>query len=252
MRKSSTRLFNSLALTIILSLLLSPFSSLVVAPTTVKALGEIEIDTCEELQLIGNEIAYPLDEDYILTQDIDCSLTNPATLGFDVEGTWGDQTGFNPIGSQGDPFTGTFNGQGFAIDALFINKPANIIGLFAAIDTTSTVSNLDLTNVDIVGLNNVGGLTGINNQGVVNSVTVSGSVEGQTDVGGLIGAMSGDNAEVTNSNVDVEVLGAQEIGGLVGFMSTGLVSNVYSLGTVTATNASVGGLVGVMSGGSIV
>ena len=37
--------------------------------------GAIGISTIEELQLIGNDPAYPLDGYYVLTQDIDASAT---------------------------------------------------------------------------------------------------------------------------------------------------------------------------------
>ena len=37
--------------------------------------GAIGISTIEELQLIGNGPAYPLDGYYVLTQDIDASAT---------------------------------------------------------------------------------------------------------------------------------------------------------------------------------
>ncbi|MCK5233648.1 MAG: DUF2341 domain-containing protein, partial [Candidatus Aenigmarchaeota archaeon] len=40
-------------------------------------LGLTSISTCEELQKIGNDAAYPLDDDYYLENDIDCSATNP-------------------------------------------------------------------------------------------------------------------------------------------------------------------------------
>src|SRR3989344_5183235 len=69
--------------------------------------GEIKIDTIEELQLIGNDSAYPLNGNYILTRDIDASATV----------NWNNGTGFNPIGYPitispfMGPFSGVFNGQ---------------------------------------------------------------------------------------------------------------------------------------------
>jgi hypothetical protein len=60
------------------------------ALTTTAAAATIEIDSIEELQLIGNDAGYPLDGDYALTQDIDASAT----------ATWNGGQGFAPIGTQ--------------------------------------------------------------------------------------------------------------------------------------------------------
>src|SRR3989338_10877154 len=70
----------------------------------------IKINTIEELQLIGNNSAYPLNGDYILTQDIDASATV----------NWNNGAGFKPIGQ----FSGVFNGQGYIITNLIINRPS--------------------------------------------------------------------------------------------------------------------------------
>lgn len=47
----------------------------------------IEIDSIEELQMIGNDSAYPLDGNYILTQNIDASDT----------ANWDNGKGFNKL-----------------------------------------------------------------------------------------------------------------------------------------------------------
>ncbi len=80
-----------------------------------QAAAQIEISTIEELQLIGNDPDYPLDGNYILTQDIDASDTV----------NWNDGAGFNPIGAyEPEPaFTGVFNGQGYVVTDLYINRP---------------------------------------------------------------------------------------------------------------------------------
>ena len=48
-------------------------SSLVILKERAYADGAIEINSCGELQLIGQDEAYPLDGNYVLTQDIDCT-----------------------------------------------------------------------------------------------------------------------------------------------------------------------------------
>ena len=63
------------------------------------------ISSVEELEKIGNDADYPLDGGYFLTGNIDASSTE----------TWNEGLGFEPIGREGNPFTGYFNGQGHAI-----------------------------------------------------------------------------------------------------------------------------------------
>ncbi len=172
------------------------FSSLIgfnAFPPNVNAVGEIEINTCDELAQIGINNAYPLNEDYILGNDIDCSLTNPGTPGFNNVGIWGDGYGFEPIGTyysnQGSPtsFTGTFDGQNFTISGLFIDRPnQSNIGLFGVIDDGATVENFTLSNADITGDWYVGAVAG-GLVGHLENVHASGTVNGYRTSGGLVG-----------------------------------------------------------------
>ena len=82
--------------------------------------GTIYISNILELQKIGNDPAYPLNEDYELTQDIDASGTISLNNG----------EGFIPIGSMETPFTGTFNGNGKKIRNLFTAYYSSTLGLF--------------------------------------------------------------------------------------------------------------------------
>jgi len=102
----------------------------------------MQITTIEELQLIGNDPAYPLDGDYELANDIDASDTE----------TWNAGAGFAPIGSDITPFTGDFDGAGYAIGGLCIVKtsPDNIDGgLFAYND--GQIHDLMLTDASVLG-----------------------------------------------------------------------------------------------------
>ena len=111
----------------------------------------LEINDCEELQLIGNDVGYPLTGDYTLGNDIDCSMTNPADLDWDNGGTWASGEGFFPIGIDGvgTAFTGTLDGQGFVITGLFIDDGSlDEVGLFGA-TFGAGISNIGLEDVDI-------------------------------------------------------------------------------------------------------
>ena len=109
----------------------------------------------------------------------------------------------------------------------------------------ATIKNLGITNVNVSGADNVGGLTG----GILNSSTVSncystGSVSGNRCVGGLVGINW--SSAVYSCYSANSVSGADYIGGLIGlnhYHST--TSNCYSTSNVSGSNG-VGGLVGVV------
>ena len=176
--------------------------------------GAIGISTIEELQLIGNDPAYPLDGYYVLTQDIDASDTV----------NWNDGAGFAPIGgSYATPFTGTLDGQGYGVTDLYINRPdENYAGLFGYVSAGGTVTNCYATGA-VTGEVSVGGLVGVN-YGTVTNCYATGAVTGDVRVGGLVGYNVG--GTVTNCYATGAVAGNTEVGGLVG-------ANFY--GTVTAS-----------------
>ena len=62
---------------------------------------------------------------FALTNDIDCSTTNPNNPDFDVNGIWGDSKGFDPIGI----FTGEYlDGYNFTINNIYINRSNIFVG----------------------------------------------------------------------------------------------------------------------------
>ena len=146
--------------------------------------------------------------------------------------------GWEPI----KEFTGTFDGQGYEIRDLFINRPDEIfVGLFGLVDAGGVIENIGAVNVTVIGYVSVGGLVGENNGTVSNSYS-SGDVTGGAesyDVGGLIGEQNG---AVSGSYSTGNVTGDWSVGGLLGF-NQGTVSNSYSSGSVTG-DYHIGGLVG--------
>lgn len=188
------------AATLAVLITLAPFAA--ITPRALAA-GAIVIDTCQELQLIGNDEGYPLDGDYVLGGNIDCSLTNPANQPDGYSGLWADGTGFDPIGSASgenynithESFTGSFDGQGHTISNLYIYRDVSwtdttgyYIGLFATIGNGGTVENLHLADVDITSTNgnDVGALAG-GLAGTATNISATGSVTGHSRVGGLVG-----------------------------------------------------------------
>jgi len=185
---------------------------------------KIPVSNCQELQDIENNLA----GSYILKKDIDCSGHN-----------------LEPIGDYKNPFTGIFDGAGFVISGLHIESDNHATGLFSYVDRAE-IKNLGLGDVMITGTSAVGALVGWPSFATISNVYVSGSIYGDSMVGGLIGYMAGDT-RVSDSYSTAYVSGKSEVGGLIGYVNDGIVKNCYSTGTAYASSQhqlSEGGLVG--------
>ncbi len=122
--------------------------------------AKIGISTVAELALIGNDPAYPLTGDYELLNDLDLDVAP-----YNTGAGW---PGIGDISGSGDEFRGTFDGNFFTIDNMFIfttgfGTSANERGLFTTIKSVvsrATVSNLKITNVDMTVQATSGALVG--------------------------------------------------------------------------------------------
>ncbi len=205
-----------------LSLLVSA-AALVAFMTVADAEAVIEISTLKELQEIRKD-EVSLSGNYLLTSDIDAS-------GLD---------NFEPIGDSTDRFTGVFDGNGYIITGLTINRPdANFVGLFGYVGDDGVVRNVALEDCLVTGRIAVGTLAG-RNSGTVLKSHVTGEIDGDERVGGLIGCNEG---EVSGSHARVDVTGDQYVGGLVG-KNCKMILVSHATGDVTAWGNIVGGLVG--------
>lgn len=210
-----------------------------------------------------NNVRNHLDKHFVQTQDIDLS-------GYSAGEGW------LPIGDNNDPFAGTYDGDGFSIDNLFIERDDDYSGLFGYIDVNGNVSDLELNSVDVtssayyvgslagssngqisncsvagtVALNGwglrIGGLTGENeNYGTITNCSFDGIVESDDDYcGGLVGW---DEGTIINCHTTGTVRGDDEVGGLVGYKVSGVIRESYSECAVEAVNSNstqTGGLVG--------
>ena len=162
---------------------------------------------------------------------------------------------------------GEFDGNGhrisnFSFDFSFVSQ----VGLFGYLASDASVHDVAAESVNIIACLGVGGLVGASwNSSTVSNCYSTGSVTGNSNVGGLVGANGGDvnysyatdsvtgydyvgglvganGGTLSNSYTTGSVTGDRHVGGLIG-QSTGPVSNSYSTGSVTGTNY-VGGLVG--------
>jgi len=137
--------FLSLALTICFVLTIF---SVCAAPMAVSAATVIEIDTAEELRLIGRDEVYPMSGNYVLTADIDVGDKEWIAIGFD------SLTDTAPV-----EFTGSFDGQGHVISNMWTENRTdpenptyrdivcNMWGFIANTSGSVTVKNIAFENV---------------------------------------------------------------------------------------------------------
>lgn len=236
----------------IISILLCIFMFVSVCPVAVLAVdggdgstedlpsSAIAISNVDELVMICNE--YPADGYYYLTGDIDLSYA----LG-EYGDYYNDGKGWEPIGNSNTPFKGTFDGRGYTIKGLSINRPEqNCIGLFGYAEN-ATFKNCKLETVDIKGASYVGGLLGRGMNIVLkNSEITNGSIIASS-CGGLVG--SAETITITKCKSDtLTVSGTDTTGGLLGFCTElTCVDCTVSNGDTKSKGICAGGIVGEVS-----
>ena len=188
-----------------------------------------------------------LSSHFIVINDLDSNSAGYMEL---ASPTANQGKGWEPIGTLLDgKFVGAFDGQGYEICDLFINRPdEREVGLFGAVGSGGVIQNTGVVNVDVTGSHDVGGLMGANAEGgTLSNSYATGSVTGGGAVGGLVGWNDG---TVSHSYSTSGVTGGNEVGGLVGENERGTVSNSYATGNVSGTNG-VGGLIGMNTDGTL-
>lgn len=198
--------------------------------------GEFEVWTAEDLRKVGSGIdGWDMDKNYIQMADIDLS-------GYSAGEGW------EPIGVSGDPFKGRYDGNGFNISGLKIDRPgADCQGLFGEV-RDATIKNIGLVDVNILGNQYVGGVVGsAKRKTEITGCNSSGVVNGKGDyVGGIVGYLVG--AHVSDSWSTADIAGQQRVGGIVGYAegsesSNAHISRVWSSGNIKGTKW-VGGVLG--------
>lgn len=175
------------------------------------------------------------------------------TLGADIDLTsWissnSPEQGWNPIGTDANPFKGTFSGNGHTIKGMSISRGTTSNVGFFGVASDATISNLTIEG-SANGGNNVGILAG-NFTGTIENCRAKGTVNGSSDcVGGLVGKSG--NSDIKTCRADVTVKGADYVGGLIGYVLAGgtssdkTIDNCFASGTVDG-RSNVGGLIGAM------
>jgi len=195
--------------------------------------------------------------------------------------------GWNPIGFSVGSFSGSFDGAGYKITGLWINRfTKDDVGLFGFI-ANGSVQNLvveiannngGITGHDLVGglsggmagsnitnccINGAGGINGNENVGGMvgeagwNGNTIANSystivINGSECVGGLTGLLNGDGNIIANCYASSAVNGNQDVGGVVGRINISTIANCYAMGSVNGSDIDVGGVAGgVSTGGKV-
>lgn len=153
----------------------------------------------------------------------------------------GGQT-FIPIGSEANPFTGNFDGNGVIISGLTVDSNDNYVGLFGYVGAGAVISEVGLYKADIAtNYHYAGGIAGYN-AGNISSCFVHGSISGLQRVGGIAGYNAGVIENCYSSGAIVPAPGSVAIsyaGGLVGEIAAGgALSYSYTFAEVEAEKSS--------------
>lgn len=185
-------------------------------------------------------------------------------------------TGFAPIGTETDSYTGTFNGNSHSISGLSVSG-SDAAGLFGYVDG-ATIQNINLCDSKITttgnyaggivgfatdaakiencstnnikinaGSRHIGGIIG-RGEGLteISNCTNTSSLTGTYNVGGIAGSLNGSSITNSGNSGDLPATGANGcVGGIVGFTRDGQISTCYNTGEITGSSkADVGGIVG--------
>ena len=102
-----------------------------------------QIETAEHLNAVRNH----LDAHFVQTADIDLDVA-----------PWNEGSGWVPIGTEDEPFIGTYDGNGLEVQGLFINRPAaDYQGLFGYAEG-ARIENVGIAGFAITAANRSGGL----------------------------------------------------------------------------------------------
>ncbi len=145
-------------------------------------------------------------------------------------------------------FKGSFNGNGHIISGLNItHSQLDGTGFFGYIDC-SDVSDLQLSNINVSGHYNSGGLAGESRDSNFTNCSVTGSMQGYYFIGGIAGLANYTN--FTYCSFSGEVTGSGNVGGIAGRCEYSTLELDYVTGQINADDYT-GGLIGYGSGNEL-
>ena len=189
----------------------------------------------------------------ILVYDI---ILNSNVLNENGELNTGASANFTPwtlIGTNTNPFTGTFNGNNKTISGLYYNNSGESdVGLFGCVGVNGKVINVTLADSYVSGKSYVGGICGSNMGGTLQGCHNTGTVSGNSWVGGVCGYNGGRNGSPTIQKCDNSgtVSGNSGVGGVCGQNNSSTVKGCYNTGEVIGNNP-VGSVCGWNGGATV-
>lgn len=149
-----------------------------------------------------------------------------------------------------EPFSGTFDGQGYTISGLSIasEDSSEHAGLFGYVQN-AVIQNVNLADVKInTGAQNVGAICGELENSTISKCTVTGEITSTSAVeyvGGIAGKLEGSseiNDCANRGSVEASGTTVYGIGGITGYVAENAsVKNSYNIGTVAGENAQYAG-----------
>ncbi|MCL2063118.1 MAG: T9SS type A sorting domain-containing protein [Candidatus Cloacimonetes bacterium] len=186
---------------------------------------------------------------YLQTANIDASETI----------LWNEGAGFSTIGtnyyngfdSYTQYFYGNYDGNGFSIKGIYINKPfvhirQTSVGLFGAI-RYSRIVGVVLEDADILGAWSTGTVVAWAADSYIGTSSASGIVRSDRAVyiGGFIASTSNTTIEYCYSTVNIITASEASPGGFVGALHNGsTVNNSYFNGSFLSDSGTIGGFAG--------
>lgn len=156
--------------------------------------------------------------------------------------------GWQPVGSSSSAaFKGFLDGNGKTIKGLCIKRNSeNNVGFFGYTDG-ATIKNIVIEASTIEGLVNVAGISGYSKSSTFSDCSFSGSVKGESHIGGFVGNC-GDNMVLSGNIAKVRVIGTgNSIGGFIGRNDAGnnlTISKCYLYDGIIKGVNNVGGCCG--------
>ena len=225
--------------------------------------GLIEIDYLEDLHAIRYQLdgsGYRVSADtakisagcphnrcvgYELSRSLDFKESTSYRNAIIPTKLWTEGVGWLPIGSEQTPFVGVFEGRGYTISNLTINRPqSDDVALFAHTSDKARISDIGLSAIAVLGGRRVGGLVAVH-AGTIEKSRVKGSISGRHEVGGLVGRNYG---IVRASHASGRVVAqssrrnSERAGGLVGYNANQII-NSFAINDIVGHRI-VGGLAG--------
>lgn len=204
--------------------------------------GVYQIGTADELFWFASQVNGGSSEiDAVLTGDIDL-----------------ENRDWTAIGNYDNPYSGTFDGQGYVISNLYIQAAASYQGLFGCLGEEGVVRKVRVSGSVTSNRTFMAGIAG-RNAGLIENcysdVTVANT---NTSVGNsnYIGGIAGQNAGTIRYCQNAGSISGCKLGGIAGYVTAGgTVLGCYNSGAVTSketgSSTTVGGVVGQLDNGSV-